>query len=87
LRRDDFRRALRQHGDAARGMEAAHDDLNAGIAELPADIDGAWELVRLHADQADHGAVRFLQPADQLFEADDGIGLIDHVDLDVDVVP
>ena len=68
-------------------MEAAHDHLNAGIAELSADIDGAGELVRLHADQADHGAVRCLQPADQLVEAQHGIGLIDHVDLDVDVVP
>ena len=26
-------------------MEAAHDDLNAGIAELPADIDGAVVLL------------------------------------------
>ena len=67
-------------------METAHDDLNAGIEEFSADIDGAGKLVRLHADQADHGAVGRLQPADQLVEADDGIGLVDHVDLDVDVV-
>ena len=67
-------------------MEAAHDDLNAGIAELPADIDGAGELVRLHADQPDHGTVRCLKPADELVEAQHGIGFVDHVDLDVDVV-
>ncbi len=67
-------------------MEAAHDHLDAGIEEGPADIDRAGELVRLHADETDHGAVRGFQPLEQLLEADDRIGLVDHIDLDVDVV-
>ena len=44
------------------------------------------ELVRLYADKADHGAVRLFQAADQLVEADDRIGLVDHIDIDLYVV-
>ncbi len=67
-------------------MEAAHDDLNTGVEELSTDVDRAGELVRLYADKADHGAVRLFQAADQLVEADDRIGLVDHIDIDLYVV-
>ena len=54
--------------------------------EFSADIDRAGKLVRLHADEPNHGAVGRLQPPDELVEADDGVGLVDDIDLDVDVV-
>jgi hypothetical protein len=68
-------------------VEAAHDHLDAGLEKGPANIDGAGELVRLHADETDHSAVGGLQPADQPVKADDRIGFVDDVDLDFDVLP
>jgi hypothetical protein len=59
-------------------VEAAHDHLDAGLEKGPANIDGAGELVRLHADETDHSAVGGLQPADQPVKADDRIGFVDE---------
>ena len=49
---------LRQHGEAAGDMEPADDDRDAGGAQRPGDVERARELVRLHADQADHAERR-----------------------------
>ena len=49
----DLGRHDRQHRQAAGGMEAAHRHRQAGLEELAGKIDGARELVGLHADQAD----------------------------------
>ena len=53
LRLADLRRHFRQHRDAARHMEAADADRQAGVAELARKIDRARKLVGLHADEAD----------------------------------
>jgi hypothetical protein len=45
---------LRQHREATGDVEAADHNLNAGFAERAGDVEGAWELVRLHAHQTDH---------------------------------
>ena len=67
-------------------MEAAHDDLDAGVEELFSDVDRAGKLISLHANEADHCAVRSLQAADQFVETHDRIGLVDHLDFDVDIL-
>src|SRR3984885_10734353 len=83
LRLDDLRWKFRQHGEAARDVEAAKADLIAGRAKLARDIHSAGKLVRLHADDADQRP-----PAPALEVADDpareyaAIGLVVGVDLD-----
>ena len=47
---------VRQHRDAAADVEAADADRDARGAQRPGDIDGARELIGLHADQADQSA-------------------------------
>ena len=47
-----FGRHLGQHRQAAGDVEAADADRNAGRAQRPRQIHGAWELVGLHADQS-----------------------------------
>ena len=81
----ELRRHFRQHGDAARDVESADADLQAGGAKLPRDIERARKLVRLHADDADQRP-----PAPALEIADDparehaAVGLVVGVDFDPD---
>ncbi len=76
-----------EHGEAAGHMEAAHRDLNAGGAERLGDVQRARKLVRLHADQAEHAEIAVLaETPDQLLDVDACIGLVDDVDVDLDVV-
>ena len=56
LRLADFRRDFGQHRETARDVEAADGDLKVFGAENPGKVDGARELVRLHADHADHAS-------------------------------
>ncbi len=49
----DLRRDHRQHRQAARDVEAAQRHRQARLDELAREVDGARELVGLHADQAD----------------------------------
>ena len=49
----DLGRQDRQHREAARHMEAAQRHREAALEEGTRDVDGARELVGLHADQAD----------------------------------
>jgi hypothetical protein len=44
---------FRQHGDAAGNVEAADADRQTGSQEGPGQVDGAWELIGLHADKTD----------------------------------
>ena len=68
-------------------MEAAHRDLDAGVAERLGDVERARKLVRLHADQAEYAEIAVLAEAfDQLLDVDAGIGLVNDVDVDLDVV-
>ena len=79
-------RAAVEHGDAAGDVKAADDDRNARGAERPCDVERAGILVGLHADERDHAeAVVFAEPAQQLGNVDPGIGLVDDVDLDIDI--
>ena len=82
----EFDRAAVQHRQAARDMEAAHDDRDAGGAERPRDIERAGILVRLHADQPDQAeAAVALEAREQRRHVDAGVGLVDRLDLDLDV--
>ena len=69
-------------------MKAANDDGDAGLAERPRDIERARILVGLHADQPDHAeAIGLAEPAQELWDVDAGVGLVDDIDLDVDIRP
>ena len=69
-------------------MEAAHRHRQAGLEELAGEIDGARELVGLHADQADQRlAAAALDVGDDAVGADPRIGLVERLDDDVDVRP
>ena len=60
---------------------------NAGVAERLGDVERARILVRLHADQAEQAEIAVLAEApDQLLDVDAGIGLVDDVDVDLDVL-
>ena len=84
----DLRRHDRQHRQAARGMEAAHRHRQAGLEELAGKIDGTRELVALHADQADQRlAAAALDVGHDEVGAHPRIGLVERLDLDVDVGP
>ena len=80
-----IRRQGRQHGDAAGDVKAAHDDVEPERAELPAEIERARILVRLHADQPDHAAAGGADALGHRRHIDDGVALVAGVDLDVDV--
>ena len=76
-----------EHGQAAGYMEAAHRHRNAGVAKRLGDVEGARILVRLHADQPEQAEIAMLAEApDQLLDVDAGIGLVDDVDVDFDVL-
>jgi hypothetical protein len=67
-------------------VEAAEADLDAALAQRARDVEGTGKLVRLYADQHDHaGAGRFDQRRDAV-GADARVGLVEGVDVDVDVL-
>ena len=77
LRRPDIGGQFRQHGDAARNMEAADAHRKAGRQEGPGEVDGAGELVRLDADEADQRPAAVLaNHADDLFGSHPAICLV-----------
>ena len=75
-----------EHGEHAGHVEAADADLDAARAQRPGQIERARKLVRLHADQHDHAGAGRFDHRRQPLGADAGIGLVEGVDLDVDVV-
>ena len=54
-------------------------------AELPAEIERARILVRLHADQAHHAAAGGADALRRGRHIDDGVALVAGIDLDIDV--
>ena len=78
-------RQCRQHGNAAGDVKAAHDDIEPERTELPAEIERARILIRLHADQPDHAAAGGADALGHRRHIDDGVALVTGVDLDVDV--
>ena len=75
-----------EHRDAAGNVKAADHDRNAVLAERTREIERARVLIALHADQRDHAEpVGFAKLAEQLANVDAGVGLVDHVDDDVDI--
>ena len=78
----------RQHRQAARHMEAAQRHRQACLDELAGEIDGARELVALHADQADQRlAAAAPDVGDDAVRPDSDIGLVQRLDDDIDVRP
>ena len=61
-------------------------DLDAALAQRPREVERARELVRLHADQHHHAGAGVLDHARQACRTDAGVGLVEGVDVDLDVV-
>ena len=56
------------------------------LAQHAGDVDGARELVRLHADQTDHAEIAVLaEQLDDIIDPDPGVGLVEGCDVDLDV--
>jgi hypothetical protein len=68
-------------------MEPAHHNCKVLRAELACEVECARKLVRLHADQHDHSAAGGLDHAGDAGGANAGIGLVESLNLDVDVRP
>ena len=86
-RRFERIRRLRQHREAARDMESADDHRDARGPQGAGAIHCAGELIRLHADEADHAkAAVVLNLAGDALRPDAGVGLVDGEDLDVHVL-
>src|SRR6185312_4622724 len=76
-----------QHRQASRYMEAAHHDLDAGIAKRLRDIERAGILVGLHTDQPDQPEPAVaLEALDHARNIDPRVGLIDDFDFDLDAL-
>ena len=84
LRLLQVRRQFGQHGDAAGDMEAAGGDRHAPLAELAADVERAWKLIRLDPDQRHEAAVG-QNAVRYRGDVDDGVALVVDLELDVDV--
>ena len=75
-----------EHRQAAGDVESAERHRNARRAERTRDIERARILVRLHADQRQQPEIVVAaEAADQLRDVDAGIGLVDQVDVDLDI--
>jgi hypothetical protein len=78
---------LGQHREATAHVETADRDLDTRRAQLTRDIDGAHELIGLHADQAYESAVPIVREAlDNFPYRNENVGLVAHSDLDIDAV-
>ena len=75
-----------QHRQAAGGVEAAEHYRDARLPERPRDVERARILVGLHAHQSQHPELAAaLEAPDQLRDVHAGIGLVDHLDVELDV--
>ena len=75
-----------EHRQAAGDVKSAERDRNAGGAEGTRDVEGARVLVRLHSHEREQAEIAVAPEApDQLADVDPGIGLVDEVDVDLDV--
>ena len=72
----------REHGDRARHMEPANDDINAERAEAARQIHCARILIGLHADQPHNAGAGPGYVACDSLGPDSGIGLVVRVDYD-----
>ena len=76
-----------EHRQTAGDVKSAKRHRNARRAEGTRDIEGARILVRLHPHQRQQPEIVVAaEAADQLRDVDAGIGLVDQVDVDLDVV-
>ena len=75
-----------EHRQAPRDVKSAERDRDARAAERTRDIERARILVGLHPHERQQAEV-FVPPKalDQLWNVDAGVGLVDEVDLDLDV--
>ena len=78
-----LRRDRRQHRQATADVEAADAHRDARRAQGTCNIHGAWELIGLHAHQADQAAAR-LDRADDSLGPDARVGLVPGGDADLD---
>ena len=67
---------LRQHGEAARHVEAADGDGDAAAAKAPRQVEGARKLVRLHADEFDEARARRSDGGGDFLGSYAGVGLV-----------
>ncbi len=75
-----------EHRQAAGDMKPADHHLHARSAKPLSDIEGARILIGLHADQRDQAEIAVAaQAADQRVEIDAGVGLVDRLDIDLDI--
>ena len=85
LRLHHLGRHLVEHRNATRHVKAADADRKPAGDKGPCQIDGARELVRLHADQPDQrAAALFLDHAHDPAGADAPVGLVIGVEAEVD---
>src|SRR5262249_4101420 len=74
-----------QHRQASRHMEAAHGDLDPGVAERSCNIESARILVRLDTGQRDEAEVTMRSEAgEKPRHVDARVGFVDHLDVDDD---
>jgi hypothetical protein len=67
-------------------MEAAHGDVDPGLAERSCNIESARILVRLDTGQRDEAEVTVRSEAgEERRHVDARVGLVDHLDVDGDV--
>ena len=77
-----------QHGDAAGDVKAPDAHRQPGRQKRPSEIDGARELVGLHADQPDQRlAAALAKHVDDPVGLDAAIGLIIGVEMNLDTRP
>ena len=87
LREFEIDRLAVEHRKAAGDVKSAERHRNAGRTEVPREIEGARILVRLHPHQRQQAEIVVApEAADQLGDVDAGIGLVDQVDIDLDVL-
>src|SRR5262249_9500615 len=75
-----------QHRQTSRHMEAAHNDLDPGVAKRSCNIESARILVRLDTDQPDEPEVTMRSEAgEKPRHVDARVGFVDRLDVDGDI--
>src|SRR5947209_7459514 len=64
-------------------MKAAYDDLNIRCPKLAREVECAGKLIGLDPDQSHKTGARCADRVDDLFDPDNGVALVDYLDLDV----